>query len=201
MDLVVHMAADPNGNAPWESVLRNNIIGTYNVFEACCLNGVKRVIAASTIMVSWGYWLDEPYKSISEGNYKNVPAQIPIVTKESPIRPSDLYPASKVWSEALGRCYSDQHGLSVIMLRIGGVRDPNRPGDTPMGYSVWCSHRDIAQIVERCIDAPDSLRFDIFYVVSNNKYRFVDIEHARKVLGYVPLDSADVFMPKQEARR
>ena len=33
MDAVVHMAAEPAGG-DWESVLRNNIVGAYNVFEA-----------------------------------------------------------------------------------------------------------------------------------------------------------------------
>ena len=54
-----------------------------------------------------------------------------------------------------------------------------------------CSQRDIAQIIERCINAPDDLHYDIFYGVSDNKYHYVDIEHARKVLGYVPQDSTE----------
>ena len=48
-------------------------------------------------------------------------------------------------------------------------------------------------MVERCIDAPDDLRFDIFYAVSNNRYRWVDIEHAREVVGYVPQDRAEDY--------
>ena len=30
-DVVVHLGADPRGEAPWDSVLKNNIVGTYNV--------------------------------------------------------------------------------------------------------------------------------------------------------------------------
>jgi nucleoside-diphosphate-sugar epimerase len=191
MDVVVHMAADPRGDAPWEAVLRSNIIGAYNTYEACRLNGVKRIIYASSVMVSWGYRSDEPYKAVVEGRYDDVPGDFPIVTKESPVRPSDLYPSSKVWGEALDRYYSDVHDLSVVCLRIGWVRDPDEPHDSPRGRSVWCSQRDIAQIIERCINAPDDLCYDIFYGVSDNKYRYVDIEHARKVLGYVPQDSAE----------
>ena len=44
MDAVVHMAADPSG-PEWDSLLRNNIIGAYNVFEASLQAGVGRVIA------------------------------------------------------------------------------------------------------------------------------------------------------------
>ena len=41
---------------------------------------------------------------------------------------------------------------------------------------------------ERCVEAPDDLRFDIFFAVSNNRGRFRDIEHPREVVGYVPQD-------------
>jgi nucleoside-diphosphate-sugar epimerase len=54
MDVVVHLGADPEGNE-WDSVLNNNVIGTYNVFEASRQAGVKRVVAASSIMVSEGH--------------------------------------------------------------------------------------------------------------------------------------------------
>src|SRR4051812_28974407 len=48
MDLIVHMAADPEGHDGWESVLNNNIIGAQHMFEASRLAGVKRIIYAST---------------------------------------------------------------------------------------------------------------------------------------------------------
>jgi NAD+ dependent glucose-6-phosphate dehydrogenase len=44
IEVVVHLAGDPDGNASWESVLHNNIMGTHNNFEACRLAAVKRVI-------------------------------------------------------------------------------------------------------------------------------------------------------------
>lgn len=195
MDVVVHMAADPRGDAPWEAVLRSNLIGSYNVYEACRLNGVKRIVYASSVMVSWGYWQDEPYKSIAEGRYQDLPNPLPIVTKDMAVRPTDLYPSSKVWGEAMGRYYSDVHGLSVICLRIGGVNDPDRPGQSPVGHAVWCSQRDVVQMVVRAIEAPKDLRYDIFYVISNNAHRIWDIEHGKQVLGYVPQDGIGEYRP------
>ncbi|MFN2229205.1 MAG: hypothetical protein ACK2VA_05515, partial [Anaerolineae bacterium] len=64
--------------------------------------------------------------------------------------------------------------------------------------TVWCSQRDIAQLVERCICAPPDLRFDVFYGISDNRVRFADIEHAREVLGYVPQDRAEDYADDQE---
>ena len=49
----------------------------------------------------------------------------------------------------------------------------------------------MAQMAVKCVEAPASVRFDIFYVVSNNKYGYRDIEHAREVVGYEPTDSAE----------
>ena len=54
VDTVVHLGADARGQAPWESVLRNNINGTYNVMEASREAGVSRVVFATTNHVA-GY--------------------------------------------------------------------------------------------------------------------------------------------------
>ena len=59
------------------------------------------------------------------------------------------------------------------------------------GASLWCSQRDVVQLVQRAIEAPADLRFDIFYGVSHNRWRWVDIDHPRQVLGYIPADSAE----------
>ena len=74
MDTIIHLAGDPNADATWESLRKNNIEGTYNVFEAAKQSGVRRIIYASSIHVSFGYYFNtEPYKSISEGNSDTVP--------------------------------------------------------------------------------------------------------------------------------
>src|SRR5262249_35803904 len=54
-DTVVHLAADPNMEAPWESLLPRNIIGLYNVFEAAREAGCRRVIFASSVNAVFGY--------------------------------------------------------------------------------------------------------------------------------------------------
>ena len=189
MDTVVHMAANPSQYASWESVLQSNITGTYHVLEASRLAGVQRVIIASSVQVNFGYAEAEPYAAILEGRCQDIPATVPVLTHEQPARPMNLYASSKVWGEALAHVYAHRHGMSCICLRIGWVVAEDRPPGEHCGAD-WCSQRDIAQMVQRCIDAPESLRFDTFYAVSDNPHRFVDIEHARKVLGYAPQDGA-----------
>jgi hypothetical protein len=46
-------------------------------------------------------------------------------------------------------------------------------------------------MVERCILAPYSLRFDVFFAQSDNQYNLVDVTHPRHVLGYAPQDRAE----------
>jgi nucleoside-diphosphate-sugar epimerase len=188
MDVVAHLAADPDPES-WASVLNSNIIGAYHAFEACRLEGVKRIVFASSITLGDGFREVEPYKAIFEKRYQDVPADFAKVTAEVPAEPRGLYAASKVWGESLARTYAHRHGMSCLAIRIGQVeRDRPRP---PQGASIFVSVPDIVQIWERCINADESPRFDIFWGMSNNDWRWVDIEHAREVLGYVPQDRAE----------
>jgi nucleoside-diphosphate-sugar epimerase len=115
-----------------------------------------------------------------------------MLTHESPVRPHGLYGCSKVWGEALARHFADTSPMSMLCLRIGRVTAADRPSG-PREFSVWCSQRDIAQMVERCLAAPDSLRFDVFFVCSENKWTYRDIEHARAAVGFVPEDRAEDY--------
>jgi nucleoside-diphosphate-sugar epimerase len=189
MDVVVHMAADADGRSAWETILPSNVIGTYHVLEASRRAGVERVIIASSIQVSFGYQDTAPYQGLFEARYGDVHGAIVPVTHRDPPRPPNLYAASKVWGEALAHVYAQQHGMSCLCLRIGWVVADDVPPNQ-VAITQWCSQRDIVQIVERCVDAPADLRYDIFYGISDNPYRWVDLEHARAVLGYVPQDRA-----------
>lgn len=191
-DAVVHLAAVVSGKAAWEEVLQANIIGAYNVFEAARQAEVKRVIYASSGATISGWEQEEPYKALAEGRYSEAPAAWPMLTHESPARPSGLYGASKVWGETLARHFADASDMSIICLRIGAVNREDRPL-TPRQFPLWCSQRDIAQMVEKCIEAPASLRYDIFYVTSNNEWGYRDLTHPRQVVGYEPQDAAEDY--------
>ncbi len=181
MDAVVHMAADPAGRG-WESLRDNNLIGAYNTYEACREAGVSRVISASTIQVSHGDTEEEPYRSLVEGVADSVFEDLVKVSPATPAQPRNLYAASKVWGESLAR-------VSCLCIRIGWVtgEDQARNGRG----DIWCSQRDIAELIKCCIDADDDVRFDIFYGMSDNRRRWVDIENARQRVGYIAQDRAE----------
>ena len=190
VDVAVHLAAFL-GSPDWSGHLSGNVIGAYNVYEAARLAGVKRVVFASSGATVQGFEQTAPYDAIIAGRYDEVPQGFPKVTHES-MRPRGIYGAAKVWGEALGRVYSDDHGLSVLCVRIGRVNQANRP-ESAAEVSRYLSHRDVCQVLQRCIDAPDDLRYGVFLATSNNRWGYRDLEHARRVLGYEPQDSAEDF--------
>lgn len=191
-NIVIHLAAKAGRDYTWEEIQRYNLTGAYNVFEAARQAGVKRVIYASSGAIISGWEREEPYKAIAEGRYEDVPSTWPMITHETLPRPFGLYGSSKLWGEGLARHYTDTSDLSIICLRIGEVTRENRPIQVRQ-FSMWCSHRDLVQMVSKCLAAPASLRFDIFYAVSNNRWNYRDWTHAQGVIGYTPEDEAESF--------
>lgn len=171
IDTVVHLAADPSADAEWDSLLKNNIEGTFNVFSAAVTAGCRRVVAASSIHAVSGY-----------------PPGVQ-VHPDDPVNPGDLYGVSKCFTEALGRMMAEQRGLSCIALRIGAFQPREKmkkAGALPMMNS-FLSHRDLNQLFCRCID-DEKLKFAIFHALSDNRFNRMDISTAKELLGYDPLD-------------
>jgi nucleoside-diphosphate-sugar epimerase len=171
---VIHLAADPSMEAVWESLLPNNLIGLYNVFEAAHQAGCNRVIFASSINAVFGYPPDVQ------------------VRVDMPIRPPNLYGATKAWGEAVARFYADQKGLSALCLRFGWVQ----PGDNPEirpGHpylDILLTYNDLTRLIDSCLRLPDDFRFGIFHGISNNRWKRLDITESQRVLGYAPEDDA-----------
>jgi nucleoside-diphosphate-sugar epimerase len=190
VDAVVHLAAaggDPRGDGSdvsWNAVFSTNIAGTYNVFEAARQCGVKRVVYASSGATISGY---ERYALNTAGLSAASERRVQVVNHETPPRPANLYGVGKLFGENLGRLFADAYGLSVICLRIGSVHEDDLPR-TERDRAIWCSHRDLSQIVMKSIEAPLAVRFGIFFASSDNVEAYRDLSNARAVLGYVPHD-------------
>jgi uronate dehydrogenase len=178
IDCVVHLAGQST-EAEWEKVLPLNIEGCYNVFEAARRNGVKRIVFASSNHAV-GFHRRERF-----------------IDDQVLPRPDTRYGVSKVFGEALGRLYADKHGMSVACLRIGTFVTPDRPKDARQ-LLTWISHRDMVQLVRRCIDHPH-YHFVVVYGVSNNLRSRWDNTNA-KFLGYRPEDNSEVFAAEILAR-
>lgn len=190
VDTVVHLAANAQLSAPWEEILHANVIGTYNVFEAARQAGARRVVFASSGATVSAIQKEEPYRALTEGRYSDVDESWPMLTERSMPRPAGLYGVSKVWGEVLARHFVDTSPLSILCLRIGYVNAEDRPVE-PAHFANWCSRRDIVQAIGCAIEAPDDLRYDIFFVTSRNQWSYRDLQHTRAGLGYEPRDAAE----------
>jgi nucleoside-diphosphate-sugar epimerase len=174
IDTVVHLAADPSMRAIWESLLPKNIVGVYNTLEAAHQAGCRRLIFASSVNAVFGY-----------------PADVQVRT-DMPVRPLNLYGATKAWGEAVGRFYADLKNISVICLRFGWVVD-RESAQIRLGHpylDIALTYHDLAKLVAASIDAPDDLQFGIFHGVSNNRWKRLDLSDTRRILGYEPEDDA-----------
>ena len=190
-EVVVHLGGDPSGQAPWDSVLQNNIIGLRNVFEASRLAGVSRIVFASTNhVVGFHPEKNESYKALFEGRFGDIRQPMELMTTEQ-TRPCCLYGVSKGFGELMGSFYHDMYGISFIALRIGGVLwEEGWERKWPSGLAMLLSHRDAAQLLERSIDAPTSVGFAIVYGISDNTMKVHELDSAKELLGYEPQDNA-----------
>ena len=192
MDAVLHLSAYTEDVNDWEGTRRVNIDGTYNVYEAARRNDVQRIVFASTGSTMLGYEHDFPYGELAAGEYDKVPGVWPLIDYKMPVRPDSLYGVSKVFGEALGRYYSDQHGISVLNIRLGAVLDTDRP-KLRRHFPGYLSQADCVQMIDKCLDAPDSLRYDTFDAISDNRWRWRDTTHAQEILGWLPESRSDDF--------
>ena len=167
VDAIVHLGGF-SVEGPWEVILRANIVGAYQVFEAARRNGVRRMVFATSNHAVGFYDRDETI------DHRVTP------------RPDSRYGVSKAFGEALGSLYADKYGMEVVCVRIGNVNP--RPMDKRR-LSIWLSPRDLAQLVSIAIDKP-GIRFEIVYGVSGNRRSWYDNSNAER-LGYAPRDDSE----------
>ena len=197
-DAVVHLAADPRHtpDISWDTLIPDNVVASASVYEAARQGGVKRVVFFSSMHVCGMYESDPPWSRIATGDYAGVdPDRVPLVTAEMPARPDGPYAVSKIFGEALGTYYAEAHGMEVVVVRLGTVGREDRPGSDARSFVSWVSHRDLAHLTERAIEAP-GVKHEIVFGASDNTWKIYDTLHARKALGYAPRDNAERFRGK-----
>lgn len=170
-DAVLHLAATPDEDDFYTKLMPNNIEGVYTVFDVAHQVGIKKVIFASTCQAVLHY-----------------PNSV-FITTDKPPRPYNLYACTKLFGESLARYYSDKFGMSFICLRIGWFQDYDSEflSDTEIKKR-WCSPKDLAQLIDRGIQS--NLKFGIFFAISDNENKYWDIENAKTLLGYKPVDGS-----------
>lgn len=193
---VLHLAAANGADQwlEWEPTMAITVQGTLNVYEAAREAGVRRVVFFSSgcCQLAWEWDPNHPYGKIANGPDDEIPATWPMVDLDWPVRPDSPYAVGKLFGENLGRYYSDRYGISTIAIRLGAVF----PRDRPLlrrHYPGYLSQSDCVQLIDKCLSAPESLRYEVFNAISENKYRWRSTDRTKEILGWRPTGCADDF--------
>ncbi len=176
VDAIIHFGGY-SVEGPWETILGANIVGTYNLFEAARLEGVKRIVFASSNHVSGFYPRSQT------------------IGIEAIHRPDTRYGVSKAFGEALAALYAFKHGIGTLCIRIGNIDDA--PVDVRR-LSIWLKPEDLIELIRIGLERPD-LVYEVVYGMSNNRRAWWDNAAAGK-LGYKPAGGSDKFADDLLAR-
>src|SRR3989442_4498693 len=110
VDTVVHLAAGTGSSDSFDEILRANVVGTYNVFEAARRAGVRRVVYASSGATVSEWERDPPYSALIAGRYGEAGGWKKI-TRETPTAPAGLYLGRTILGEAVAPPSADPDRL------------------------------------------------------------------------------------------
>jgi nucleoside-diphosphate-sugar epimerase len=208
-DAIVHLGAIPApGLVPDAATFENNMLSTYNVFQAARRAGIKKVVyASSETVLGLPFDVDPPYIPVDE---------------EYPARPESTYSLVKHLEEqmAIEMTRWDPE-LSITGLRFSNVMDPEDYEEFPSfdadatlrKWNLWgyIDGRDGAQAVARALEngkpgfqafiianedtvmsrSSASLAAEVFPNVKVTKElgeheTMLSIDKARRLLGFAP---------------
>ena len=115
-DAVIHFAGIPHPLiVPDNELFRTNTIGCYNIIEAACKLGVKKIVIASSFTVYGVTYCEGPKP------FPHVP-----ITEETPVNPTDPYALSKVCCEKIAESFATKFEgkVDIYALRISRITTP-----------------------------------------------------------------------------
>jgi len=179
-DCVIHLGACPNDASFLQTLLPSNIVGAWHVAEASAALGVRRLILASSIQV--GVNLRSPGTHLHR--------------VDEPPSPHSAYALTKCFIEDLGELFARRHKLSVLSARIGWLprKAHQLEGKThrPENRDLYFSHDDAARFFTAAAEAarPRAGEHAIVFAASRPvAVPRLDLEPARRLLGYAPRDT------------
>ncbi|QIY62030.1 NAD-dependent epimerase/dehydratase family protein [Streptomyces sp. RPA4-2] len=181
VDAIIHLAGI-SLEASFDKILKANIEGTHNLYEAAREEGVRRVVFASS--------------NHAVGFTPRPPGDAPfaedsLIPVDTPRRPDTFYGLSKSFGEDLAQFYWDKHGLETVSVRIGSCFA--EPTSVRM-LSVWMSPGDGARLFHAALTA-ENVGHTVVYGSSANTRLWWDLSTAR-ALGYEPQDDSEPYAEK-----
>jgi len=176
VECLIHLAATPDDDDDvLGKIVPNNIIGLYHAMEAARSAGVKRLVLASSGQVNW---------------WQQMRGEVPIRASD-PVSPKYWYAATKMFTEAIGRGFVEQHGISVITVRLGWCPrtrvQVEEIAAADWAQDIYLSPGDAGRFFACAVEAPDTVRHAIVYAASRHIHRErFDMSDAATLLGYQP---------------
>lgn len=179
-EVVVHLAGYPHPSTAleYQHYLNNNIVGTFNVAEACAEAGVKRLVySSSTAYYGYEHSIGRP---LPIGNEACIPGIQWAKPAEDKYLDCELwYGISKVCCEALLAYYGLAKRYQVIILRFAPV---------PHHIDLGLKPKKAAEAVKLAVEHEGELWHEAFNVATEPG---LDISKAVEILGFDPEDDDD----------
>jgi uronate dehydrogenase len=174
---IIHLAAVPDDDDFLTQLLPSNLIGLHNVLEAARLEGVPRVLLASTGQVIWWRLLEGPWP----------------IPPDAPYAPRGWYSITKIAAEAAGQTYARNYGMTVLALRLGWFprtrEHVGEVGGTVRAPNIYLSPGDAGRFFARAMEAPLGPGYAVVFVASRPANRIIfDLEPTKRLLGWEPQD-------------
>ncbi|KAJ9116923.1 hypothetical protein QFC22_004581 [Naganishia vaughanmartiniae] len=179
-DVVIHLAAYArNMLVPDNELFNGNTQSTYNVIEAACKLGVKKImICSSETTYSVCFWQ-------GERDYDVFPLE-----EDYDVNPMDTYALTKIIGEKTARAFVNRFpGTDIYAFRVGNVIEPHEyapnfpaylkdPSCRKRNAFSYIDARDLGQIFDKAIQK-SGLGFQIFN--ATNSF-ITTIEPTREIL-------------------
>jgi len=161
-DVVIHFAAYArNMIVPDNETFTANVTATYNVVEAACKLGVKKIIIASS-ETTYGVCFSQ-----GDVDYHSFPLE-----EDYDVDPEDSYALSKICGEKTARTFARRFSADIYALRIGNVIEPHEyeknfpayikdPSSRKRNAWSYIDARDLGQICDLAIKK-SGLGFQVF---------------------------------------
>ncbi|KND44831.1 MULTISPECIES: NAD-dependent epimerase/dehydratase family protein [Streptomyces] len=176
VDAIIHLAGI-SLEASFDKILKANIEGTHNLYEAARAEGVPRIVFASS--------------NHAVGFTPRPLGEDPLIPVDTPHRPDTFYGLSKSFGEDLAQLYWDKYGLETVSVRIGSCFP--EPTSVRM-LSLWMSPADGARLFHAALTA-EHVGHTVVYGSSANTRLWWDLSTAR-ALGYEPRDDSEPYAEK-----
>ena len=173
-DGIVHLGGVSVERA-FDPIEAANLRGVYNLYEAARLNGMPRILFASS--------------NHTIGYYPQGEQLAP----ETPFLPDGLYGVSKIFGEAMASLYHSKFGQETAIVRIGSCEE--KPSNWRM-LSTWLSHGDFVSLIEATFRVP-KLGCPVIWGVSANDDSWWDNSHV-DFLGWQRRDNAARYLAEIE---